>query len=32
MALATLVEALRIAVRTALEVERDIAETGGQLH
>ncbi|WP_208509948.1 pyroglutamyl-peptidase I [Variovorax paradoxus] len=32
MALATLVEALRIAVRTALEVERDITETGGLLH
>jgi len=32
MSLDTLVEALRLAVRTALEVERDIVETGGQLH
>jgi len=32
MSLATMVEALRIAVATALAVEKDIAETGGQLH
>jgi pyroglutamyl-peptidase len=32
MSLETLVQALRITVRTALAVERDIAETGGQLH
>jgi pyroglutamyl-peptidase len=32
MSLATMVEALRIAVATALAVEKDVAETGGQLH
>lgn len=32
MSLATMVEALRVAVATALAVEKDIAETGGQLH
>ena len=32
MSLATMVEALRIAVATALAVEKDIVETGGQLH
>lgn len=32
MSLATMVEALRVAVATALTVERDVAETGGQLH
>jgi pyroglutamyl-peptidase len=32
MSLDTLVQALRIAVITALEVKQDIAETGGQLH
>jgi pyroglutamyl-peptidase len=32
MSLATVVEALRVAVATALAVEKDIAETGGQFH
>ncbi len=32
MSLATMVEALRISVATALAVEKDVAETGGQLH
>jgi pyroglutamyl-peptidase len=32
MSLATMVEALRIAVATALAVKQDVAETGGQLH
>lgn len=32
MALTTMVEALRVAVATALAVEEDVAETGGQLH
>jgi pyroglutamyl-peptidase len=32
MSLATMVEGLRIAVATALAVEKDVAETGGQLH
>ena len=32
MSLAAMVEALRVAVATALAVEKDIAETGGQLH
>ncbi|REN10941.1 pyroglutamyl-peptidase I, partial [Mycobacterium tuberculosis] len=32
MSLETLVKALRIAVTTALAVQQDIAETGGQLH
>ncbi|WP_440532579.1 pyroglutamyl-peptidase I [Variovorax sp. YR566] len=32
MSLETMVKALRIAVTTALEVKRDVAETGGQLH
>ena len=32
MSLATMVEALRVAVACALAVEKDIAETGGQLH
>ncbi|MDH6591237.1 pyroglutamyl-peptidase [Variovorax sp. TBS-050B] len=32
MALATMTEALRVAVATALAVEKDVAETGGQLH
>ena len=32
MSLATMTEALRIAVATALAVKQDVAETGGQLH
>ncbi|MET3497407.1 pyroglutamyl-peptidase I [Variovorax boronicumulans] len=32
MSLAVMVQALRIAVATALSVKRDVAETGGQLH
>ncbi|PLC05980.1 pyroglutamyl-peptidase I [Variovorax sp. RO1] len=32
MALETLVDALRITVKTALAVKQDVAETGGQLH
>ncbi|WP_395317302.1 pyroglutamyl-peptidase I [Variovorax sp. UC74_104] len=32
MSLETMVKALRIAVTTSLAVEKDIAETGGQLH
>ena len=32
MSLATMTDALRIAVATALAVKRDVAETGGQLH
>jgi pyroglutamyl-peptidase len=32
MSLATMVEALRVAVATSLAVGKDIAETGGQLH
>jgi pyroglutamyl-peptidase len=32
MSLATMTEALRIAVATALKVKHDVAETGGQLH
>lgn len=32
MALDTMVKALRLVVATALDVKRDIAETGGQLH
>ncbi|MGJ7530446.1 pyroglutamyl-peptidase I [Variovorax sp. GB1P17] len=32
MSLDTMVQALRIAVTTALKVKQDIAETGGQLH
>ena len=32
MSLETLVQALRITVKTALAVKLDIAETGGQLH
>ena len=32
MSLATMTEALRIAVTTALAVTQDVAETGGQLH
>jgi pyroglutamyl-peptidase len=32
MALATMVAALRVAVSTGLAVEKDVSETGGQLH